>query len=392
MSNSSLGSTVRCFNVVVTVACSLILSACQKKPEQTSPPLATPAYSQPQAHSGQGAATLPLSLIAEDVVSVRLGVLTQATPFSGTVQAASQSSVQTQTTGTVRRVSADVGQMVRKGQVLVELSSPDDQARLAQARANLASTQAQARLAQSLVERKKRLYNQGYIARLEYEQAQVEASAQAEAVRAQQANVTIAQKAAQDSRVISPLSGVVSQRNVEVGQTINAGQTVFEIVDNRQVEIKATAPMSTQAQATVGQMVQFTVQGNTTPLNARITRIAPLADSASRTVVFYATPINTQTTLPIGAFVEGNLLQSNNVQGQIIPLGSIQQRDRDPYVWVVREQRLRKVAIQVRQIDVQNDLALVSGLNNTDQVSLVQFTEQENGRQVTVQSQSSSMR
>ncbi|MCR8672139.1 biotin/lipoyl-binding protein, partial [Agrococcus sp. HG114] len=108
-------------------------------------------------------------------------------------------SVQSLVSATAMQVTAEIGQSISKGQVLVRLNNQDNNARLAQANANLAATQAQAELNRSLVERKRRLWQQGFISKLEYEQSQVEYRAQAEHIKAEQANVNIAEKASQDT-------------------------------------------------------------------------------------------------------------------------------------------------------------------------------------------------
>ncbi|MCV9925985.1 efflux RND transporter periplasmic adaptor subunit, partial [Acinetobacter baumannii] len=136
---------------------------------------------------------------------------------------------------------------VQKGQVLVRLNNQDNAARLAQAQANLASTQAQANLAKSMVQRKNRLLDQGFISKVEYEQSLVDYQAQLENVRAQQANVDIAEKADRDGTILSPISGVITQRQVEPGQTVSAGQTLFEIIDPSRLEIQAKIPSDLQA-------------------------------------------------------------------------------------------------------------------------------------------------
>ncbi|MCG2916579.1 biotin/lipoyl-binding protein, partial [Escherichia coli] len=77
-------------------------------------------------------------------------------------------------------VNVNVGQSVTKGQILVRLDNQDNAARLSQARANLASARAQADLAKNLMQRKKRLLDQGCISRVEYEQSEVDYKAQLE--------------------------------------------------------------------------------------------------------------------------------------------------------------------------------------------------------------------
>lgn len=356
------------------------LSACNKQVESPSA-----SVGQSSGAVAQTTPTAPLQIIAEDTVPVKTGEISQRTPFTGTVQAASQTTVQSQTSGTVQAVYGDIGQPVRKGQLLVRLNSPDNQARLAQAQSSLASAKAQARLTQSLVERKKRLLQQGYISRVEYEQAQVEATAQQENVRAQQANVDIARKASQDSQVISPMSGIINKRLVEVGQTLAPGQTVYEIVDIGQLEIRAVVPLSGTNLPAVGQLIEVRVQGSDVPVPARITRIAPMADTASRTLIFFAKPTG-QVRLSIGAYVEGDLVTSNNIQGQLIPLGSVQKTGTQSMVWVIRDSTLRKIPVQVQQTDPQNDLALVTGLQATDRVSRINFAATDDGRPVQLSS------
>lgn len=115
----------------------LLLSACQKQDEPTSP-----------------TSRAKIELIAEDLVQFQEGPSIQRTAFTGTIRAVNQSSIQAQVTATATAVSVQVGQAVQKGQVLVRLNNQDNAARLAQAQANLASTQAQANLAKSMVQRK----------------------------------------------------------------------------------------------------------------------------------------------------------------------------------------------------------------------------------------------
>ena len=102
----------------------LLLSACQKQDEATSPT----------------SSTAKIELIAEDLVQFQEGPSIQRTAFTGTIRAVNQSSIQAQVTATATAVSAQVGQAVQKGQVLVRLNNQDNAARLAQAQANLAST------------------------------------------------------------------------------------------------------------------------------------------------------------------------------------------------------------------------------------------------------------
>ena len=350
-----------------TLCLSLLLGACQK--DEIEAPAET---------------TKKIELIQQDLVLVKNGVSVAKTAFTGTLRAVNQSSIQAQVTATATAVNAQVGQAVSKGQVLVRLNNQDNAARLAQAQANLSSTQAQATLAKNMMQRKSRLLNQGFISKVEYEQAAVDYQAQLENVHAQQANVNIAQKADRDGTILSPISGVITKREVESGQTVAAGQTLFEIVDPNQLEIQGKLPSDMQAALKVGQKIEYTIQGNPAQLTAVLTRISPVADPASRQIEFFAKPNETINSLSIGSFVEGSILSSTQIQGQLIPLDVIQNLKEKPYVWVIRQKKIEKINLVVLEQRYRDNLAVVQGLQPGDLISRIKFNDQDLHQEVII--------
>lgn len=318
-----------------------------------------------------------IELIQQDLITAQIGSAISKTPFSGTIRAINQSSVQTQVSATATHVTAQVGQKVQAGQVIIQLNNQDNAARLAQSRANLMSAQAQANQAQLMVQRKKRLYDQGFIAKVEYEQSQVDYKAQLENVKAQQANVDIAQKANQDGIIKSPISGVITKRQVEPGQTVAMGQTLFEIIDPDHLEIQAKLPVEQQNALKIGQKIEYTIQGNPQIFTARLSRISPIADLTSRQIDFYAQPEQSIPSLSIGAFIEGNILNNQHIDGFQIPLNSIQDLKNKPYVWLVRNHKIHKEAIDVLNQQPENNLAIVKGLQAGDLISQIKFSTQD---------------
>jgi len=342
------------------------------------------ACNQQETNKTTASAPAKIELIPQDLIAVKEGALDSQTAFTGTIRAVQQSSIQAQVSATATTVTTNVGQQVQKGQVLVRLNNQDNVARLAQARANLASAQSQAELARNLMNRKQRLFNQGFIARVEFEQSQVDYKGQLESVKAQQANVDIARKADQDGIITSPISGVITKRQVEPGQTVSVGQTLFEIVNPDQLEIQAKLPIEQQSALKVGSSIQYQIQGNSKQLNATLTRISPVADQDSRQIEFFAVPKEKIDSLSIGAFINGNILRSDTQHGQTIPLDSIQNMQHDPFVWVIRNHTIQKVKIRVIEQRYNDNIALVDGLQNTDLVSRIQFEDSDINKKVTV--------
>lgn len=347
----------RRFLICGLLCCNLMLTACQDKPTAT-----------PTSEAQK------IELIAADLVQIQNGSAIDKVAFTGTIRAVNQSSIQAQVSATATAVQAEVGQQVSKGQVLVRLNNQDNSARLAQARANLASTQAQANQSKLMMQRKKRLLDQGFIAKVEYEQSQVDYQAQIENVRAQQASVDIALKAEQDGIIRSPIDGVITQRQVEPGQTVAIGQTLFEIVDPNHLEIQATLPNDQQQLLNLGQKLEYRLAGQNALLTARVTRISPVVNQASRQIEFFAQPQQPINSLSIGAFIQGDLISEQQIAGQMIPLNTIQDINSKPFVWVIRQGKIEQAAVKVIQQNYSNNSAVVAGLQNNDQVSRVAFS------------------
>ena len=353
---------------IATIGLCILVSACQKSETEN-----------------KTIASEKVELIQQDLVTPQQGSAISKTAFTGTVRAVNQSSIQAQVTATATSVYVKIGDSVQRGQTLLRFNNQDNAARLAQARANLAATQAQANQARNMMQRKKRLLDQGFISQVEYEQSQLDYRAQMENVRAQQANVDIALKADQDGTITSPIHGVITQRQVEPGQTVAAGQTLFEIVDPNQLEIQAKLPSDLQAALKIGQKIEYQLQGQATTFNAQISRVSPVADLASRQIEFFATPLERLPSLSIGAFVDGYILANSTISGQIIPLNTIHDIQNKPYVWVIRDQKIARVDITVLEQRYSDNTAVIQGLQNNDLVSRVVFSPDQIQQQVIIQ-------
>jgi len=333
--------------VVVMLCCSLTLTLVGCKKNESA---ATSVSETPTA----------VELAATDVVVAESRTLQPSTAISGTLQALRSTTVQPQSPAVVLSVLADDGDQVHRGDTLVTLNTQDSQSRLAQAQANLAGANAQLILARSVRDRNAGLYKKGFVSQLEYERSTADANAQQESVRAQEALLSISQKAVNDAVIRAPIDGVVSTRRVEAGQTVSAGQTLMEIIDPAVLELKGTAPTQAQSILRVGQTVRFQIQGLAQQsFEGQVSRINPQIDTASRTLTFYARVNNDKGALRSGLFAEGVLQHGQAQQGVAVPQQAIQGTDK-PFVWVIRSQKLNRQPVRVLSEDPVSGWVLIS--------------------------------
>lgn len=163
--------------------------------------------------------------------------------------------------GRLLRVLVDEAQAVRKGALLAEIESDELRAALAQARARLAEARAEARLAEATLGRRERLAQEGVLSAHELDQARASfetAQARIETWRAESARQE-AQLA--KSRIVAPRAGVVTQRSVDAGETVETGQPLFVIADIGRLRVEAEADEADAAILRVGAPVTVTAQG-----------------------------------------------------------------------------------------------------------------------------------
>ncbi|HEX7272859.1 MAG TPA: efflux RND transporter periplasmic adaptor subunit [Casimicrobiaceae bacterium] len=189
--------------------------------------------------------------------------VTQTVSANGTLNPVVLVNVGTQVSGTVKKLLVDFNDRVKAGQVLLELDPALLEAQVRQDEANMASAKASLDLALANEERSKTLWAQDSIAKQALDtsvQARESAQAQVKQVEAQLAK----DRTNLDYSVIrSPVSGVVVNRAVDIGQTVAASfqtPTLFQIAqDLSKMQIDSSFAEADVGSIKVGQPVQFTV-------------------------------------------------------------------------------------------------------------------------------------
>jgi HlyD family secretion protein len=195
--------------------------------------------------------------------AVENGDISQTVSANGTINPVTLVSVGTQVSGTVKKLYVDFNSKVEKGQILLELDDALLAAQQKQSLANVQSANASLELATANETRLRSLFAQDYVSRQELDTA-VQAKKSAEA-QLQLAQATVEKDRANlaYSVIRSPVSGVVVDRSVDVGQTVAASlqtPTLFKIAqDLSRMQIDANFAEADIGSIRDGQTVRFTV-------------------------------------------------------------------------------------------------------------------------------------
>ena len=288
-----------------------------------------------------------MTIGTENIAIVTLGDVMSGPTLSGALMPEREASVRAQVGGSVLQTYADQGQRVRAGQLLAQVDASGLQDAFLSARAAVTSARSNADIAARELARAEKLLAAGAIAERDIEQSRRAAIAANAGLADARSRLANAQKQLGNTRIIAPISGVVSERAVSAGDVVQPGTALFTVVDPSSMRLEASIPAEQLAQVRIGVPVSFTVNGYPgRTLNGRVTRINPIADPATRQVRIIASIPNTTDTLVGGLFATGRLA-SESKSGLIAPVAAIDQRSSVPAVMRIRQGKVERVPVQL---------------------------------------------
>jgi RND family efflux transporter MFP subunit len=244
------------------------------------------------------------------VTSPLVGGAANVVSLPGTLQGFVQAPIGARATGYLRRWTHDIGTHVEKGELLAEIDSPELDQQLSQAIAARQQAAASLSLAKSTVERWEALRKKDVVAQQELDEKR-STDAQAKAnLAAFDANVERLRELEAFKRVVAPFPGVITRRNVDVGDLIdtNTGRALFVLTQTDPLRVYVNVPQAYAHLVKAGQQVivtQAEISGR--KFQGRVERTSGAIDTATRTMqVEVALPNRDGALLP-GAYVQVQL-------------------------------------------------------------------------------------
>jgi RND family efflux transporter MFP subunit len=289
---------------ILSLCAALALPGCAKKPEE--------------APKGPPAAVISVMPAQSQTVSI----LEQSV---GEVDSSTAPKVGAEVAGRIIRVHADIGDFVKKGQLLAEID-PSDYV------ADAKRLEAQAGAQHKLSERYQDLAKKGFISpsALENQDAQ-NVSAREQHARAAK-NLT-------RTRIVSPVDGRIDNRLVSVGDWIELGKPAFQLSTSETLRVRLPFPENAAQRIKTGQSVTLTTPtAPDAPIQGKIEQVRQMVGTTNRAFDAIVAVSNPGNWKP-GASVNGSVVIEEHAQAVVVPEVSVVLRPAGRVVYVIEQNK-----------------------------------------------------
>ncbi|MFD0667122.1 efflux RND transporter periplasmic adaptor subunit [Ramlibacter sp. MAHUQ-53] len=316
----------------------------------------------PSAPASAPRAEAVVELAAGDVVRAETAELTLGLPVTGALRAVNSAFVKARAAGELQGLAVREGDAVRAGQTLARIDPTEAQARLRQAREQADAARAQVEIARRQYDNNQALVDQGFISRTALESSQSTLAGASATHQAALAAVDSARKALDDTTLVAPIAGLVSQRLAQPGERLAVDARVLEIVDPSRLELECTVSAADSVRVRPGQAAQLAIEGLPQPVTATVARINPSALAGTRSVPVYLT-VAPAPGLRQGLFAQGQIA-AGRTRAVAVPLSALRTDKPAPYLQLVEGDRVvhRPVTPGARGERAGEALVAVDGL------------------------------
>ncbi len=267
--------------------------------------------------------------------TVALADYAPRTSLTGVIAARTLNNLSFRVGGRVAERLVDVGQHVDQGTLLARIDPQEQESDLRSAQANLDAAQAQLTQATAAFQRQKTLLSQGFTTRRDFDAADQTMKVAQGSVDATQSALANANENLSYTELKAGAAGVITARQVEAGQVVQAAQTVFTIAEdgdrdavfNVHETLVARTPSAPDVTITLLSDPQVRATGN-------VREISPAIDTASGTIRVKVAIPDTPAGMPLGAAVIGTV-SARPAKAFLLPWQALTSAAGKPAVWIV---------------------------------------------------------
>ncbi len=292
--------------------------------------------------------------------------LAQEIRASGDLRARLHTTIAAEVAGRITGIAVEEGGAVEKGEVVLEIDPARHKLDVGAARARLAKSRANYVKEKHQTERIRKLSSQSVASEQQLEEAETALLLARSSVDADRAELGVEERALSDASVSAPFAGLVAERSVQLGEFVQPGTALFELVSLDPLEVVFSLTELDTELAELGQRVEIKVGAfRDRSFEGVVTFISPTVDPATRTLRLKAEIANAEGELRPGLFARVSLGLNRREAVLMLPVDAVMRRADGASVFrLVAGDRVERVVVETgvqegERIEVRG--ALVEG-------------------------------
>lgn len=271
------------------------------------------------------------------VERVEMGDASSYYTATATLEANNRAELQARASGVVRELLREEGDVVQEGDILLMLEDDEAKFRVQQAAANL-------RAAESEYERRAAMRDGGLLSAGEFETTE-------NTLSIRRAELGLARVDLSYTRVKAPFSGRVVRRFVDLGQSVNAGTVLFEIMDDHPLLARVYIPAKRMGFVRKGQTMDLHIDSDGVDLVGVIQLISPIVDAGTGTVKVTAEIRDFPEGTRPGDFAQVNIVTARHEDAVLVPSRALFEEQGQSILYVVEDGKAIRRVVETGFVD-----------------------------------------
>jgi membrane fusion protein (multidrug efflux system) len=316
------------------------------------------------------AATPPLLISPEDVLTLRSDALASGPSITGSVEPERRADLRAEVPAVVLAVLKENGDPVKRGDLLVRLDQTSIRDSLTAAEASARAASQAFDQAERQYQRMSKLRETGVVSLQQLEDVEIQRNSAQSEREASRTRVVTARQQLERTEVRAPFDGIVSDRKVSAGDTAQIGKELLKVIDPTSLRFEGLISADSIGEVQAGQRVNFRIHGfEERDFTGTVARVNPAANVTTRQVeVLVKFDDAKQQPNVAGLYAEGRV-ETKSTAALMLPQASLVTEGDNSYAWALRSGRLKKVKLQLGVRDARSGgYAVRTGLSEGEQV------------------------
>ena len=293
-------------------------------------------------------------------------------PFSAVLKPLHSVDIVSEATGKVIKINKELGSFISKNEVLAIIDDVVAKSNFEQAKAQVLTTENNLKIAELNLKSDRQLFENGDISQLEYDNSELSVKTAEANHLASMANKKFMYKQFQDTRIESPINGVVARKYIELGAMVNPSTPVYRVVDLNVLKLEIGVPQSFISNIEVGDEAEVTVSALKN--NMYIGFVKYISPQADETTGAFMTEIHVKNTadkkIKAGMSSKVNLVLKTKEKQLIIPNHALITKNGDKNVYKIEKDAAKLFPVSVGE-SYGSNVVVEGGLAEGDTIVVV---------------------